>query len=127
MADDGYVHAILDAKYRDLDERELPPSMLYQLTMYAISQQHLRQSVIVYPTMNEHAKEARIDVQSPLTRQVLAQVCLRPIALPRLESLLADETQHGVKMLRKLSRQLALETYPRRRTYLNISRTMAGH
>jgi hypothetical protein len=110
LADDGQIHVILFAKYRDLDEQELLRRMLYQLTMYAVSQQHLRQIAIVSPTMNKHAKEARIDVQSPLTGQVLAQVCLRPIALPRLELLLADETGHGVKMLRQLSRQLALET-----------------
>lgn len=88
----GAIHSILDAKYRDLWVKPLPREMLYQLVVYAISHQQCRQSSILYPTTDALAKEARIDVTDPLFGNHLGQVCLRPIHLPSLEKMLTSNT-----------------------------------
>ena len=87
----GTICAILDAKYRDLWERSLPREMLYQLVVYAMSQQRRPQSTILYPTLTPRAAEARIDVSDPLRGEHLGQICLRPVDLDRLEQLVSSE------------------------------------
>ena len=74
----GAICSILDAKYRDLWEKQLPREMLYQLVVYAISHRQRPQSSILYPTTDAKAKEARIDITDPLFGKFLGQVCLRP-------------------------------------------------
>ena len=83
----GTARAILDAKYRDLWEKQLPRDMLYQLVVYAISDQQRRKSSILYPTTDERAREARIDVTDPIIGRPLGQVCLRPVHLPTIVEL----------------------------------------
>lgn len=83
--------AILDAKYRDLWNNDLPPDMLYQLTIYALSRfPEVRNAVILYPTVDAAAQEARIQVMDPLKGQRHAQVILRPVNLLTLEILLSQ-------------------------------------
>lgn len=85
----GRIMAILDAKYRDLWERDLPPHMLYQLVMYSMSHVGCNQATILYPTTQAQASEAHIDVQFPGQRHT--SVILRPIDLLRLEQLVANK------------------------------------
>lgn len=91
----GAVCSILDAKYRDLWEKQLPREMLYQLVVYAISHRQQPQSSILYPTTDARAKEARIDVTDPIFGKSLGQVCLRPIHLPTIAELVTALTSQG--------------------------------
>ena len=83
----GRVVAIADAKYRDLWEQSLPPSMLYQLSVYALSQADCRTAIILYATMTSDACDARIAIADPIHGGTRAHVVLRPVCLPELAKL----------------------------------------
>lgn len=82
------LKGFLDAKYRDLWEKELPPEWLYQLSIYALASPS-HQSVMLYATMSAEAQQERIEVRSPylLNNNALASVVLRPVDLGRLAEL----------------------------------------
>jgi 5-methylcytosine-specific restriction enzyme subunit McrC len=95
VSHEGAIRSILDAKYRDLWEKQLPREMLYQLVVYAFSHRTLRQSSILYPTTDARAMEARIDVTDPIFGKSLGQVCLRPVHLPKVVELVTTLTSQG--------------------------------
>jgi len=86
----GKIVAVLDAKYRDLWEKPLPPGMLYQLIMYALSQEHCNSATILYPTTHTEAREAKIEVRVPTYGKGFSYVVLRPVNLLLLETLLSN-------------------------------------
>ncbi len=86
----GKLCSILDAKYRDLWDKQLPREMLYQLVVYAVSNPKQPQSSILYPTTDANAKEARIDISDPIFGSQIGQVCLRPIHLPSVVELVSS-------------------------------------
>ena len=87
----GRVVAIADAKYRDLWEQSLPASMLYQLSVYALSQPDCRTAVILYATTTAAAREARIEISDPIRGGTRAWVVLRPVCLPLLADLVRQK------------------------------------
>jgi 5-methylcytosine-specific restriction enzyme subunit McrC len=103
----GMIRSILDAKYRDLWDKQLPREMLYQLVVYAISHHQRPQSSILYPTTSPVAKEARIDISDPLFGKPFGQVCLRPVLLTQLEKLVTSKTSQARRERECLAQRLA--------------------
>lgn len=82
------LQGFLDAKYRDLWEKELPPEWLYQLSIYALASPS-RTSVMLYATTSKDAQQELIEVRSPHASigGVMGSVVLRPVDLGRLAEL----------------------------------------
>ena len=87
----GAVELLLDAKYRDLWERELPREMLYQLAMYALSQPGGATATILYPTTAVDASEAVVEIRDPVRPGALGRVALRPVVLSELVDVLGEQ------------------------------------
>jgi 5-methylcytosine-specific restriction enzyme subunit McrC len=81
---------LLDAKYRDLWRTELPREMLYQLSIYAMSQPPGATAAILYPTDDPAATEAIINIKEPTSDATRAHVALRPVLIPQLLTLLGN-------------------------------------
>lgn len=94
----GQTVALLDAKYRDLWERELPREMLYQLAMYAVSTVGST-AAIIFPTSTAGASEAVVEIKDPGSAAVLGFVALRPLALPTLVGLMRDSQRNDMLAL----------------------------
>ena len=82
----GRIVALLDAKYRDLWNAPLPREMLYQLTVYALSQGRGGTAAILYPATDPDASSALVEISDPETRARAGHVWLRPVSLTRMVS-----------------------------------------
>jgi 5-methylcytosine-specific restriction enzyme subunit McrC len=105
------VVAVLDAKYRDLWERNLPREMLYQLALYAMGQESIvRRATILYPTLDDAARQQVIMVKDPLRGAAKAQVILRPVNLLKLDELLCRKDVQAQRNRTEFARSLAFGT-----------------
>jgi 5-methylcytosine-specific restriction enzyme subunit McrC len=86
------LEGFLDAKYRDIWERGLPPEWLYQLSVYALASPS-QTSVLLYATMSARARDERIEVRQPVTWSSgePASVILRPVLLPKIAELVRPD------------------------------------
>lgn len=89
------VCSIIDAKYRDIWEKDLPRHMLYQLVVYAVSHRDRPCSTIVYPTFHPDARESCIDVMDTVYGNRIGQVRMCPVNLEWLEALVNNSTVQG--------------------------------
>ena len=102
------VEAVLDAKYRDLWESNLPREMLYQLALYASGQENgNRRATIIYPTLEDTARQQIIFVRDPLRGTSKAEIILRPVNLLKLVLLLRDKGVHAQRNRINFARHLA--------------------
>ncbi len=83
------LNGFLDAKYRDIWERNLPAEWLYQLSIYALASPG-EVSVLLYASMSAEAQDERVEVRQPVlwSSKRPASIILRPVPLPFLAELL---------------------------------------
>jgi 5-methylcytosine-specific restriction enzyme subunit McrC len=93
----SHPSALLDAKYRDLWNRELPRDMLYQLAVYALSQPPPARATILYPTSDGGATDAAIAISDPAHSGVRAHVVLRPVRIGSLVAAVRDSSMDGLQ------------------------------
>jgi 5-methylcytosine-specific restriction enzyme subunit McrC len=104
---------LLDAKYRDLWQHELPREMLYQLSMYALSQPAGGRAIILYPTIEKAARPARIEFYEATAGWDRASVVLQPLDLDELDALVgAGEGRAREKGIGALAHKLVLGPPP---------------
>jgi 5-methylcytosine-specific restriction enzyme subunit McrC len=102
------VEAVLDAKYRDLWEKNLPREMLYQLALYALGQESgNRRATIIYPTLVEAARQQIVFVKDPISGTSKAEIILRPVNLLKLDLLLRDKGVYAQSNRIEFAKRLA--------------------
>jgi len=101
------ICSILDAKYRDIWEKDLPRHMLYQLVVYALSHRDQPRSTILYSTFHPGARETRIEVMDSLYVKRIGQVQICPVNLELLETLVNDFTSQGRRKREEYAFRLA--------------------
>jgi 5-methylcytosine-specific restriction enzyme subunit McrC len=101
------VLTLLDAKYRDLWETSLPRDMLYQLSVYALSQPRGSTAAILYPSTARTAQRALIEVREPSSGATAGYVALRPVHVGRLAELVETEGPKGRAAREATAREFA--------------------
>lgn len=102
------LRGFLDAKYRDIWDKDFPAEWLYQLSMYAFASP-VRVSVMLYASMSAEARDEQVDVRSPIDGPTnsSAMVIIRPVPLLRLAMLLSpDQGIHLLAERRRMAEQL---------------------
>lgn len=108
------VVKLLDAKYRDLWETNLPGEMLYQLAIYAVSGIGDRTATILYPSMDKAATVQKIDINDPITSSKMASVILQPIDLVIISDLIDMDKSDKGRLSVYINSILSLEKIIRR-------------
>jgi 5-methylcytosine-specific restriction enzyme subunit McrC len=98
------VVALLDAKYRDLWDKGLTRDMLYQLSIYALSQPQGSTATILYPATDPAARPEIIEILTPLSDAVAGRVAQHPVHLEHLTTLIDGR---DVEARRDYARMLA--------------------
>lgn len=106
--DENKMAAVLDAKYRDLWEHDLPRDMLYQLSIYALGRPDGNEAVILYPTTSSLAQEAIIQIKEPVSGKEQGQVILRPVDMNRLEELITNSSINAQRLRASYAKKLVM-------------------
>jgi 5-methylcytosine-specific restriction enzyme subunit McrC len=107
---DKALRSFLDAKYRDIWDRNLPAEWLYQLSIYALASPS-EVSVLLYASMSPQARDERIEVRQPVpwSNKQPASVILRPVQLSYLAALLDPDRALSLAVERRyLAEQLVV-------------------
>jgi 5-methylcytosine-specific restriction enzyme subunit McrC len=102
------LRGFLDAKYRDIWDRDFRAEWLYQLSVYALASP-VRVSVMLYASMSTEARDEQVDVRSPIhgLTNGSAAVIIRPVRLLRLAILLgSDQTVSLAAQRRRMAKEL---------------------
>lgn len=102
----GHIERLLDAKYRDIWAKGLPPHMLYQLAIYALSQGLEGCATILYPVIDQTAKREVVEIRNPMNEVARAQVILQPINLHEFETLILMKGIKGERTRRRYAEGL---------------------
>lgn len=91
------LSGFLDAKYRDVWERNAPAEWLYQLSIYSVAAPN-EVSVLLYASMSAKACDERIEIHQPITWSAKkpASVIYRPVLLSYLAELLDQDRINGL-------------------------------
>jgi len=90
LMQEGKVAKLLDAKYRDLWEKNLPSDMLYQLAIYAVSGIGDKTATILYPAIDEAPSVQKIDINDPVSSSKMATVILQPLNLKKIADFISN-------------------------------------
>jgi len=91
---DGKTLRIIDAKYRDLWEHNLPRDMLYQLAMYAMSGIAGNEATIIYPVLSDEPELQIINVNDPVREEAqIARIRLQPLNLNKVADLISRNSK----------------------------------
>ncbi|MBU5310924.1 hypothetical protein KQI38_02705 [Tissierella carlieri] len=93
----GNVVKLLDAKYRDLWDRNLPRDMLYQLAVYARSGVGDKAGTIPYAVLSDVTVVQKIDINNPVSIGKIASVILQPVNLEKITMLIDGDIRDQKK------------------------------
>ena len=106
----GTTVAMLDTKYRDLWNKPLPRDMLYQLAIYALSRDQVREATILYPSTGGAQRDQVIEIREPAYASQRARLILRAVDLPRLAAAIEMRGIYGDRSRQKMAIRLAFGT-----------------
>lgn len=101
----GALRMYLDAKYRDLSKRSLPPHWLYQLSVYALASPN-QTSILLYPTISETTQQTPVMIRDPASGKLLGNVMLRPVAIDILGRLVGSSRSSDRAQCAEIAAQL---------------------
>jgi 5-methylcytosine-specific restriction enzyme subunit McrC len=105
----GKTVAMLDTKYRDLWNKPLPRDMLYQLAIYALSRDQVREATILYPSTGGMQRDQVIEIREPTFGSQRARVILRAVDLPRLAAAIEMRGIYGDRNRQAMAARLAFD------------------
>ena len=101
------IEAVLDAKYRDLWETNCREKCCISSRFTPWDMRGNRRATIIYPTLDDAARQQIILVKDPLRGTSKAEIILRPVNLLKLDLLLRDKGAHAQRSRINFATRLA--------------------
>lgn len=93
------LRGFLDAKYRDVWEKDLPAEWLYQLAVYALASPN-RVSILLYGCMAANVSDQQVDIR--IGAEGISAVIIRPVPMMRLSEMV--QRRHDASLAAERSR-----------------------